>query len=329
MRLEEVWNLKNLARKELQSSILPGFIGDALEKARELTVTLGVGWLPGSQGGPEDYWLTARIRTKPQLLLVEKRVRATLQKLAGDNFDLRYTGPVRALQQVVPNVPAAAPQLTIGSSVSHIQTLGGTLGFFARSTKDDDQGTRGFVSANHVIANLGRPVDSKFVVSPAQSQGRIGELVRFTSLDPKEGKEEKRTDAAFAKLNPSVSVDRSSLPQGKTLLKPAAVASETTRVMKLGMASNFTIGKVTSFDQDTFSTRYADFGKVKFDDQIEVESTDPAGPFATSGDSGSLVFDDTGHALGLLFAATDAGLAYVNPIQFVLKELEVEIDVDP
>lgn len=324
MRLQEVRDLKKSARNRLQESILPGNLGNLIGAIREMTVTLGIGWRSGSQGGSDDYWLTARIRTVLPHPVMEKRIRAILRDLAGDNFDLRYTGPVRALQQVAPNAMPAGSQLTIGSSVSHIDTVGGTLGFFARSTLGDR--TRGFVSANHVIANLGHRVADKSVVSPAQSQRRIGELVRFTPLG---GGGEKHTDAAFAKLNQSVSVDRSSLPERRKLSETVALARETTRVMKLGMASNFTTGRVTSFDQDTFSTRYHGFGKVNFDDQIEVESTTQGRTFAISGDSGALVYNDAGHALGLLFAATDAGLAYVNPIQFVLDELKVKIDVEP
>jgi hypothetical protein len=324
MQLQKVREFKTSAQNQLQKSILPGFLGKLIGARREMTVTLGVGWLPGSKGGSDDYWLTARIRTPLLDPFMEKRIRAILKEIAGDNFDLRYTGPVHALQQTTPSAALAAPQLAIGSSVSHIQTVGGTLGFFARSTVGDKP--RGFVSSCHVIANNGRLLNDKRVVSPAQSQREIGELVRSSSF---EGDDEKHTDAAFAKLKDSVSVDRSSLPKGKKLSEIIAVARDTTRVMKLGIGSHFTVGDVTSFDQDTFSTRYAGFGKVNFEDQIEVRSTETTDVFATGGDSGALVYNDAGHPLGLLFAAAADGSAYVNPIQDVLDELKVEIDVKP
>ena len=321
MRLEDVRNLKKEARKQFQSSSFVPILGKLLGKIREMTVTLGVGWVPGSQGGDDDYWLTARIRTPFPNPHMEKRIRAILKEVTRDHFDLRYTGPVYALAGPAPQ--SAGPRLMIGSSISHIKTVGGTLGFFARSTLPNDA-TRGFVSANHVIANLGDLFKENPVVSPAGTDREIGELVRFTSL---RGGGEKCTDAAFAKLNDGVSVDRSSLPEGRKLIDTVVVAEKTTRVMKLGMASHFTQGTVTSFDQDTFSTRYR-FGKVNFEDQIEVESADER-PFAIGGDSGALVHNDAGHALGLLFAATEAGLVYVNPIQHVLSELHVKIDVEP
>lgn len=324
MLLEDVRKLKVVARIEILKALLA-----APELASAPTVTLGVGRRPTMMDGKEDFWLTARIRTPVRQPETEEAIGAVLSKLVGDDFDLRYTGPVFALRPYGFATGKTVPsKLTIGSSVSHIHTLGGTLGFFAKSQSD---GTRGFVSANHVIANLGRAHPGERVVSPSQSKREIGKLVRFTELD---GGGEKHTDAAFASLDELVKVDRSILPKGKKLSNTPAPLGESTRVMKLGARTRFTEGNVLTFDTDTFSTSgFFGLGEVKFDDQIEVESASREQIFATDGDSGSLVYNDRGRAVGMLFAATlgngtyGNGLAYINPIASVLDELKVDLDV--
>jgi hypothetical protein len=320
MNLKSVRDLKMVMRKQLLGTVT---IQKILAMKQDLLVAFGIGWRRGAEGGEDDYLLTVRIRASEPQAPLEAKIRRVLRKLGVDDYDLRYTGRVRALRLAALDVAGTPSRLMIGSSVSLKRRLGGTLGFFARSRGD---GTRGFVSANHVIANLGRHVLDNTIVSPVRSENRIGELVRFTCLG---GGGEKHTDAAFAKLDDSVRVDRSSLPEGRTLSAELALPEETTRVMKLGMVTNFTRGNVTSFDQDTFSTRYATVGEVDFEDQIEVESAMENGVFAAFGDSGALVYNDAGRAVGLLFATTEAGLSYVNPIQFVLDELKVDLDVEP
>lgn len=316
MELSEVRELKKAARKAINDvPVIGPMMMDELTSA----VTLGVGWRPEGEG----YRLTARIRTEVPNPLAEQRIRLALHSVVGSaDFDLRYTGPVFPLQAGGPLAQPGGSQLRVGSAVRHNATVRGTLGFFAKSRGAD--GTRGFVSANHVIADLGRHHDDNSILGPSES--RVGQLVRFTNLG---GGGEKRTDAAFARLDPSVPVNRSSLPQGKTLTSAVVAPQETRHVMKVGVATNFREGNITSFDQDTFRTRYAGFGRVNFDDQIEVEAADGAEAFAAPGDSGSLVYNDEGHAVGLLFAATVAGLAYINPIRFVLDDLGVDIDVLP
>lgn len=326
MQLDEVRQLKIAARSQLQNDVADappeahvlGAHEKAAAGARVSVVTLGIGRRPGTTLEDDDFWLTARIRTAVRQPAQEARIRATLTRVAGQDFDLRHTGPVLPLGPAAAT-PTATGTLKIGASISRILVRGGSLGFFARSRGDN---TRGFVSANHVIANFG-PTVGIAVVTPSQSANRIGELVRSTPLG---GGGEKHTDAAFAKLDASVHVDRSSLPQGQRLSGAVAPPKESSRVMKVGAGTMFTPGNVTSFDNDTFSMPVHGIGQVNFDDQIEVESAVLHRTFAANGDSGSLVYNNLGHAVGLLFAVA-GGLAYVNPMQFVLDELQVDLDV--
>lgn len=57
-------------------------------------------------------------------------------------------------------------------------------------------------------------------------------------------------------------------------------------------------------------------------------------PFSKPGDSGSLVFDQDGYAIGLIFArsnsggSNDCGITYVIPIQTVLNEFWQKLGVE-
>ncbi|NLL18782.1 MAG: hypothetical protein GX262_07120, partial [Clostridia bacterium] len=57
---------------------------------------------------------------------------------------------------------------------------------------------------------------------------------------------------------------------------------------------------------------------VMFEDQIVT------GPMASPGDSGSLVLDSEGYAVGLLFAGSDSA-SVVNRIQNVTELLEIDL----
>ena len=73
-----------------------------------------------------------------------------------------------------------------------------------------------------------------------------------------------------------------------------------------------------------------DAADLRFDDQVEVESTG-TGPFSQGGDSGSMIVNGSRQAVALLFAGSDTGgsnglgLTYANPFAEVLKRLEVAL----
>jgi hypothetical protein len=91
------------------------------------------------------------------------------------------------------------------------------------------------------------------------------------------------------------------------------------------------LGTVTSVEVDSITVEYyGGLKKADFSGVIEVDG--PRGePFAEPGDSGSLVVDQDGKALGLVFAGSQKGSsknrskAYVIPIKPVLDELGLEL----
>jgi hypothetical protein len=283
--------------------------------------------------------VAVRIRTVNRKPGLEQEVTQRVQtELNPSRIDMQYTGPVLALplketatetrktyQQK--GAAAAAATLRIGSSISLANARTGTLGFFARCRKTNQIG---IVSANHVIGGQDRAQRGDAILTPGGSDFgmRVASFVRFVPLA---GETEKYVDCAFARLE-TASWDPESLPGKKRLQPKPAVPAEGTRVFKFSEESGLTEGVVTLADQDQFKMHYrSGVGLVLFDNQIEVESANPRKPFATSGDSGALVWDEQGRPVGLLFAQTlnggrhGNGLSYVNPISAVLCELDVEL----
>ena len=95
------------------------------------------------------------------------------------------------------------------------------------------------------------------------------------------------------------------------------------RVYKVGRSTGYSSGVVGCTDLDDLPVDVDGLGELRFDDQIEVKATDEW--FSLGGDSGSLVVDEDGLAVGLLFAGNDRDRSYLNPISSVLYALGVEL----
>ncbi|MBZ2195500.1 S1 family peptidase [Occultella gossypii] len=252
----------------------------------------------------------------------------------GPDADVRPVGRVRALAGG-PIVPTA---LTVGEtgrvrplrpgiSVAHVAVTAGTLGGFV--TLPD--GVAHVLSNYHVLVGSpsGQLGDAVLQPGPADGgqdpQDRIGSLAAMVPLSP--GRPA-TVDAALASLE-DVEFD-ATYPAGT--LTGTAVAEGDEAVQKIGRTTGITDGRVSAIELDGLVISYGEgLGELRFDDQIEVESTGD-GPFSQGGDSGSLVYlvDDV-RAVGLLFAGSETGgpngtgLTYLNPIETVLAALDATL----
>jgi hypothetical protein len=98
-------------------------------------------------------------------------------------------------------------------------------------------------------------------------------------------------------------------------------------VHKSGRTTQHTEGFIDALFA-TVQIKYDLFKKATFVDQIIVSQKVTGKEFSSGGDSGSLVYDAENRVIGLLFAGsegteTDPGTTIVNPIQFVLNELNI------
>jgi hypothetical protein len=249
-----------------------------------------------------------------------------VRSLPAGEVDLRITGVIqpRALPLGGPGTKTCRP-LVAGCSIGHHQMMmAGTLGAFVRQA----QGGLLMLSNNHVLVEGNRRSANDAIVQPGLQDGgqlpggAVGQLQEFVRLLP----DANVVDAAVATVDDSALPDDLALP-GIGLIKGCCTAADLAvrletraRVHKIGRTTGMTSGILTSVIRD-FPVSYNGterwFGSV-----IEVTSTDNGRPFSDQGDSGALVVDDDGLAVGIIFSG-DEEATYLNPMAAVLGSLQV------
>jgi hypothetical protein len=322
MQYQSVTNLKHEIRRHLE---LGSFLAKTVD-IKDLQVSLGV-----RRVGTNDYHLAVRVRDGLPAATEALKVATTLRTKG--EIDFRVTRRAHIIDGCGAGSAAKVTTFNIGASIGHKGHFGGTLGFFAKRRGDD---APGFVSANHVIALNGEPATApdRDVVFPSQCDSATPAKIATLDLGfPKLDKKKFATaDCAFAELLPgTLPANPRALLETAGLLQTTPVpAFNTMKVFKIGRTTGKTNGQVRAFDFDTLIVESYPFGSVHFKNQIEIESID-AKTFSDPGDSGSLVFDEGNHPVGLLFAETDqdthgsTGLQYATPIKTVLDALGVDI----
>lgn len=258
---------------------------------------------------------------------------------AKGEVDVRYVGRLTKLTRVT---QAAFYQtklrpLRIGSSISDVQTSfvsAGTLGCFV--VRRGAPRYIGMLTNNHVAANenqnaVGSPIVQQGTLDGGkESQHLVGALAKFTKLRSSQPNE---FDAAIADIYDDVAFDTKTIGNLGTLqgVGDALELPSQATVYKVGRTTGQTKGHITAFDIDNVQVEY-DMGLLRFDNQIEFEGTGTKA-FSDSGDSGSLIVDDSLKGIGLLFAGGDEGgtngqgLTYANPLRNVLDALSVDLEL--
>ncbi|HVE76546.1 MAG TPA: hypothetical protein VND22_07250 [Actinomycetota bacterium] len=302
---------------------MPAQATDALDRVQR-TVALGV-----TPAGQNRFRLALRVQRRGAETddLVE-----TIRKKAKNEVDVRYVG--RVVRQAPWEQTRVRP-LRIGTSIGHHLITAGTLGCFVKLKRGGDIC---LLSNNHVLANEDAAKQGDAILQPGtydggkKSQDVVGKLGPFVKLK-KTGRNQ--VDAALAILSKRIDFDPSVLRGGGKLAGVVGPdLSEFEIVEKLGRTTGRTSGRISAFELDNVVVAY-DMGNIRFDDQIEIESSSALKPFSQGGDSGSLIFTKRERlALGLLFAGSDqggsngAGLTYANPFTAVLSKLKAELVLD-
>jgi hypothetical protein len=330
MELDSARELKRQVRSRVLASLVkprtaPRVVSLAAQPmtatpAQHRTVAIGI-----APHGPRGYRLAVRVQRRA---LEESAELGRIHALARGEVDVRYVG--RVVKRAVPWYQRRNRPLRIGSSIGHYRVTAGTLGCFVRVRGG---GETLILSNNHVLANEDRSRKGDRILQPgAYDHGRnpadvIGALVKGIHLRRRGAN---RLDCAVAGIQDRIRIDARLLRGlGRLAGVGHPAATGTVRVAKVGRTTGVTRGRVTAFELDDLVVGY-DIGNLRFDDQIEIESTG-RGPFSDGGDSGSLVVDADLQALGLLFAGSDQGgsngqgLTYANPIAAVLDALKIEL----
>lgn len=231
--------------------------------------------------------------------------------------------------------------LLMGCSTSP-STVGyaGTLGFFVRDIKE---GNVGFVSNNHVLADVNRLSLGTPIMQPGALDGGnpvkdlIGNLTRYVPIHL--GGLPNTVDAAFATLDPDVKFNHADIfgngnpPPIAAKLNPGANGPilPGLDVLKTGRTTRCTTGRILAVNVNNYMVTMYPGTVARFDGQIVFD----AGPngntqFSAPGDSGSLIVSgQNGMPVALLFAGSNAGghgnlgITAGNPISSVLAQLGV------
>lgn len=302
---------------------IAAFLGvDPVSRRARRAPRLSIGIGPGERG----IKTTIRAPSEKELeRALGRGVGEEVRLMAGGmELDIRITGEIVVER---PQPARRLSELTIGASVGHYNCTAGSLGFFAQSLADS---AVGFVSNNHVIADCdyGKGGDDVLHPGPLDDGDRsthvVAELVRGYPRLQRNGA---IVDAAFARLRDGVAYDASDIG-GSLKLQPLLVPLFRQReVLKFGRSTQLTRGTISAFALQNVDVEYPALRtRIAFDRQIEIVPAVEGTRFCESGDSGSLVVNPDGHPIGLLFAANRQGtFAYANPIDDVLRELDVRL----
>jgi len=237
-----------------------------------------------------------------------------------------------------------------GVSVGHKDVTAGTFG----AVVHQDHKTR-ILSNNHVLANSNKGKEGDAIFQPGRHDGggwedKIAELDEFVPIAlssgascqvatavcralnwmaDKLGRSHRllpydsaqtfnQVDAAIAKTTVPVLagiIDGVGVPKG--VVEPSLGMV----VQKCGRTTGHTYGEVTQLDA-TVQVSYGPGGIGFFNHQIVLTGEDGE-PMSAGGDSGSLVLDLEGNAVGLLFAGSKT-VTIINPIDMVLEALDIE-----
>ncbi len=256
----------------------------------------------------------------------------------GLGTDVIEVGDLRALQARTDRWRPAPG----GVSLGHYQVTAGTFGSVVR---DRTTGDRLILSNNHVLANSNNAQLGDAILQPGPADGgtsadQIGTLAEFVPIafdggappggclpqlmsllgiaprKPVQVNEpgNNKVDCALARPTTPDLVNPDILNIGVPI--GAGTATLGTQLQKSGRTTRHTTGTVLQIDV-TVTVNYG--GPIAtFTGQLM------AGAMSQGGDSGSAVLDMSKRVVGLLFAGS-ASTTIINPIQFVLDALSVEI----
>jgi hypothetical protein len=236
------------------------------------------------------------------------------------------TGPICPLR---PGYSIAHKAVRSIETPDYFVLASGTLSCIVRDLRDSELL---ILSNNHVLANTNEAETGDEIMHPGPYYKDLGPLPAATLKAYKKivfGGDEhspdalkNRIDAAVAR--PIVPIDPDipsiGIPEGVSEIEPAA----NVRVKMTGAMSGYKEGLIVQGD---VSAKFSNFGGTGKDAYFEHYFN--CQPLATHGDSGSLMLDKDGKALGLVFMAKFVDgtptISRACRLQYVLRELGIEL----
>jgi Trypsin len=300
---------------------------ELMDKANVVGVGIGNRYVDGRDTG--ELCLSVLVTFKrPREALSE--VDLVPRELDGVPVDVRESGYVQPLQLLGQRVRPAFGGVSIGhATAGGFGTLGTTC--FDR-TPAPIVPSRYYVLSNaHVLARSGLAAIGDAILQPGggnPASDQIGQLTRFVPIQftTPTTTPTNLVDAAIAQCafrDISREVYWVGYPRDFNIVQVGDI------VVKTGARTGFTTGRVENINLTIDVGPYPEgLGTARFIQQISTTS------MANQGDSGSLVCKRNGSTVGLLFASSSV-LTVVNPIELVLRLLDIRIsgdaltDIDP
>jgi len=251
--------------------------------------------------------------------------------VAGIPTDVQVVGKLWAGPQPLATVEAIALTRRMrpvrgGISVGHHGITAGTIatGCYDAGASPGMPSKFYLLSNNHVLANSNNAAVGDAILQPGPYDGgttqndTIGHLSRFVEIRFVDGSATppvNEVDAAIAEVD-LVDLDRHVHWVGD-LRGIVAVPAVGLALSKCGRTTGFTTGQIVNINA-TVDVNYGQGKIARFIGQLVTS------PMSAPGDSGSLVADLNGNAVGLLFAGSQQA-TIVNPITAVQRLLGVKV----
>ncbi len=326
------------------------YLAEAIEKSKEAAQLLSyiptsfrkkLATLPGvgiRLNPDKEYQLVFQLDTEIDLPLVEE----LYQKL--DIKELPHfeiTGRAFSLPSNVETRNTSfnhCRPLQMGAYISPLNFSGGTLGCFVEKIADPDK--LFILSCAHVIAPLEESCFGDLIVQPGESSvadDGVALLDDFAWLSQADNNVASLLDAAIAKVFCQDTLNIESGFHNSIKLKGSYSEQYlpellNKKVFKIGSTTGLTSGWITRSGMnrsisygENIVRGYSNLISIDNKNPNNTDGNSPTTSFSAPGDSGSLIYDETGYAVGLLIGGTASGLTYALPIEPIFERLEIQL----
>lgn len=292
-----------VAMEGVEPNVHPNVVGVGLGKKR----------VRGTETG--DIAVKVYVKEKVHPLLV-KDGEVIPDEIEGVPTDVEQSGEFSIWRPIPPIYHRKVRPAMGGLSIGHYAITAGTLGCLVKRGQDTC-----ILSNNHVLANENRGVAGDPILQPGRFDGGREDkdtIARLDAFVKVQADVTNTVDAALALPFDARDVSPDILNLGRVRGTRAADLEE--KVMKSGRTTRVTNGVVTDVSA-TLRVGYAT-GSYLFTDQMIIQCD--KGSFSAGGDSGALIVDYQGNAVGLLFAGSPF-FTVANKIGNVESALDVKV----
>lgn len=287
------------------------------EELMDLPNVVGVGLGHKVKNGKESSEKTLLVfveqKVEKEDLKKSEIVPATIDKIKTDVVEI---GPVYA--QTDPVLNNRLRPFPAGFSIAHYKVTAGTAAALTMDRSATAPAKYYVLSNCHVLANSGAAAINDAIYQPGPYDGgtsadKVGRLSRFVPIvfSPTANN---TVDCAIAEIDFLEYFGGEIHGIGHP--KAISMVGVGGQLQKSGRTTGYTRGKVVAINA-TINVGYGTFGTARFVNQIVTTG------MSAGGDSGSLVLDMNGNAVGLLFAGSTSA-TIINPISAVMSALNID-----